>query len=529
MGEKLMVLTRKCHVALVKLIHRINYWQLILLLSLPVFVLGIVGSPRFNDGVWHLKCVRAWCELGGRPVQIASKNNFSIYHEESPLWYFINSVACIITGGYSYYSVQVIQTLLFAIILFLVYILTKTFAGGYHAKLAILLAGMTPILPVCAVLTFIDLLCAVMILLAVFLLVKRQFWWCALTLAGLWYSKRTGMVMIPLFFIMLTVICFMEYSSNKLRALFTVLGCGVIIIALIVPDIFFRAEKFGSDDMIVRELAKLSNIAGYHVNLRPPPLPPPSDGVVIKYLNEKNAAIPELVNYYYAASNRPAAVIPLPNFIQWFGFAVPLLFVLMLWQFISRRFCRYELWRRYSILAIPFLIFFLLWFIFARRYGRYLVVIFPIATVLLSLTCNFRRRHLLFCTVCLIVFVQYLAMVIFVAKAAPLDSDIIQVISYLKAQPVPGKIFWEEWELASYYIPGTDATWTHEIFSSNAIVKNLLANKIKMVVVAKRFNYNFSGAIYDKGWPHHILTAFELTPGVEKVVDNPQYSIYRLN
>lgn len=523
-----MVFAGKCHVVLVKLIHHVKYWQLILLLSLPVLVLGVIGSARFNDGVWHLKCVRAWCELGGRPIQIASKNNFSIYHEESPLWYFINFVACIITGGYSYYTVQIIQTLLFAIILFLVYILTKTFASGYHAKLAVLLAGMTPILPVCAVLTFIDLLCAVIILLAVLLLVKRQFWWCALTLAGLWYSKRTGMVLIPLFFIMLTVICFVEYRSKKLRALLTVLGCGVIIIALVFPDIIFRAEKFGSDDMIVRELAKISNIAGYHVNLHPPPLSPPSDGVVIKYVNEKDVAIPELVNYYYAASNRPAALIPLPNFIQWFGFAVPLLFILMLWQLIQSRFCRHELWRRYNVLAIPLLVFFLLWFMFARRYGRYLVVIFPIATVLLSLTCNFRRCRWLFCVVSVIVLVQYLSMVTFVAKTAPLDSNIIQVISYLKAQPVSGKIFWEEWELASYYIPGTDATWTHEIFSSNAIVKNLLANNIKTVVVAKRFNYNFSGAIYDKGWPYHILAAFERTSGVDKVVDNPQYSIYRL-
>lgn len=530
MCKIIIVLAEKCRLFLATLVHRCRCWHLMVILSLPVLCLGIIGNPRFNDGVWHLKCVRAWCEQGTRPIQVASKNNFNIYHEESPLWYGINMTVCQLTGGYSYYTVQCVQTLFFALILWLVYLLTKHFAGSYRAKYAVLLVGMTPILPVCAVLTFIDLLCAAIILLIILLLIKKQFWWCALAMAGLWYSKRTGMILLPPFFLLFAADCLMHYRHKIIYAVLTISGSLLLISLLIIPDLQFRAAKFGSDDMVVRELVKLSTKIGVQIKLHNPPPPPQNDGVVIKYKNDKNSVIPEITNYYYAASNRPAAVIPLPNFLQWFGFALPLLTALLFWQLCSSRLCRHELWRRYMVLGLPAVLFFLLWLIFARRYGRYLVVIFPVFAVILSALCRFNRKSVLFCIIAAVVLIQYCAVIVFMAKTVPLDADVAQVLSYLKQQrsSPQSKIFWEEWEMASYYIPGTDATFTHEIFSSNAIVSNLLHNNINTVIVAKRFNYNFTGAINEKGWPRHILEAFEKSPGVSRVLDNPQYSVYQL-
>jgi hypothetical protein len=103
-----------------------------------------------------------------------------------------------------------------------------------------------------------------------------------------------------------------------------------------------------------------------------------------------------------------------------------------------------------------------------------------------------------------------------------------EVLDYLKKQPITDKVFWEEWEMASYYIPGINATWTHEIFCNNAILQNMNANRISTVVVAKRFNYGYKDRIYDKGWPLDRLKAFEELPEVEKKIENRQYIVFKL-
>ena len=522
-------LSRKLYVNYYLLLKKTHIAVLILLLSAPVLLTGIFTSPRFNDGIWHLKLVRAWCEYGGRPLELASKNNFSIQPEESPLWYFLTSSLCNLTGGYDYRTVQVFQAVLAGVLLWLVFVLARMLCGSFKAKTAVLLTGITPILPVCAILCYIDLLCACFILLTVILLYKKQYLWTALTAAGMWYSKRTGMVLIPMYFLILTALCAVQYKKNIARSALTVAGCLLIFLALIGWDVWFRGKNFGSDDMIVRNLARIAAAAGISVPLKAPPPPPPGEGFEIKVKANPAAGIPEPSGFEYVANNRPASDIPLPNFLQWFGFGIPLLILLALFQLHGTPEYLPGLWRKYWILLLMGGFFFLMWLLFARRYGRYLIIAFPVLVIMFSGLCNFRHAKTVFCLIIAIALIQYAAAIGYTLQSRQLDSTgTTEVLNYLKQQPKDERVFWEEWELASYYIPGINSTWTHEVFSNNAIVQNMHANHISTVVVAKRFNYKYRGGIYDKGWPLDRLEFFAQSPEVGKVIENQQYIVYRL-
>ncbi|MHB9139646.1 MAG: hypothetical protein ACYC4Q_09610 [Victivallaceae bacterium] len=515
-------LSRKLFANYYLLLKKTHIAVLILLLSAPVLLTGIFTSPRFNDGVWHLKLVRAWCEEGGRPLKLTSKNNFGIFPEESPLWYFITSKLCSATGGYDYRTVQVFQAVLTGILLWLVFILAQMLCGSFRAKTAVLLTGITPILPVCAILCYIDLLCGCLILLTIILLYKKQFLWTAVTAAGMWYAKRTGMLLIPLYFLILTYLCAMQYKKRIVRAVLTVAGCLLIFLALICWDVEFRGKHFGSDDMIINNLAKIAAAAGINVQLKAPP-PLPAEWFEIKFNSNPIDGL-QLV-----ANNRPAADIPLPNFLQWFGFGIPLLLLLALAQLAGPRKYLLAFLRKHWILLLMGGFFFLMWFLFARRYGRYLIIVFPLLVIMLCGFCNFRKAKTVFCIVIAIALVQYVAAISYTLKSRQLDSTgTAEVLDYLKKQPISEKVFWEEWEMASYYIPGINATWTHEIFCNNAILQNMYANRISTVVVAKRFNYGDKNRIYDKGWPLDRLKSFEELPDVEKKIENRQYIVFKL-
>lgn len=516
-------LSRKLYANYYLLLKKTHIAVLILLLCTPVLLTGIFTSPRFNDGVWHLKLVRAWCEDGGRPLKLASKNNFSIFPEESPLWYLLTSKLCNSTGGYNYRTVQVFQAILYGILLWLIFILAKMLCGSFKAKTALLLTGITPILPVCAILCYIDLLCGCFILLTIILLYKKQFLWTAVTVAGMWYSKRTGMVLIPLYFLILSALCAMQYKKRIAMAVLTVAGCLLIFSALISWDIEFRSKYFGNDDMIINNLAKIAAIAGINIPQQSQPRLQPLDEFEIKVQPEHDATI------QFVANNRPAADIPLPNFLQWFGFGIPLMILLALSQLRKTRQELLTFWRKYWILLLMGSFFFLMWFLFARRYGRYLIIVFPLLLIMLSGFCNFRTAKTVFCIIMAIAFIQYAAALSYTLKSRQLDSTgTSEVLDYLKKQPLSERVFWEEWELASYYIPGINVSWSHEIFPGDVILQNMYANHITTVVVAKRFNYASKDRIYDKGWPLDKLKLFAGLPEVEKKIDNQQYIVYKL-
>jgi hypothetical protein len=469
-----------------------------------------------------LKLVRAWCEDGGRPLTLASKNNFSISPEESPLWYFLASKLCNATGGYNYRTVQVFQAALTGIMLWLVFILARMLCGSFKAKTAVLLTGITPILPVCAILCYIDLLCGCIILLTIILLYKRQFLWTAVTAAGMWYSKRTGMVLIPLYFLILTLLCAMQYKKRITRAVLTVAGCLLIFLALISWDIGFRSKYFGNDDMITNNLTKIAASAGINIALQSLPRQP-EEWFQIKFKTNPAASM------QFTANNRPAADIPLPNFLQWFGFGIPLMILLALSQLHKTRQGLLTFWRKHWILLLMGSFFFLMWLLFARRYGRYLIIVFPLLVIALSGFCDFRKAKTVFCVIIAIAFIQYAAALSYTLKNRQLDSTgTTEVLDYLKKQPLSERVFWDEWELASYYIPGINATWAHEIFSNDAIVQNMYANRISTVVVAKRFNYANKDRIYDKGWPLDKLNFVAGLPEVEKKIENRQYIVFKL-
>jgi hypothetical protein len=522
-------LSRKLYANYYLLLKKTHIAVLILLLATPVLLAGILTSPRFNDGVWHLKLARAWCECGGRPLELASKNNFAIWPEESPLWYFLTSSLCKLTGGYDYRTIQVFQAALAGILLWLVFVLARMLCGSFKAKTAVLLTGITPIFPVCAILCYIDLLCACFILLAIILLYKKQYLWAALAAAGMWYSKRTGITLIPICFLILTAQCAMQYKKNIARIALTVAGCLLIFLALTGWDVWFRVKNFGGDDMIVRNLAQIAAMAGVKARLKAPPPPPPGEGFEIKVKANPAAGIPEPSGFEYAANNRPASDIPLPNLLQWFGFGIPLLMLLALSRLHGTRECLSGLWRKYWILLLMGGVFFLLWLLFARRYGRYLIIVFPALVIMFSGLCDFRHAKTVFCLIIAIALIQYAAAIGYTLQNRQLDSTgTAETLNYLKQQPRAERVFWEEWELASYYIPGVNATWTHEVFSNNAIVQNMHANHIATVVVAKRFNYKYEGKIYDKGWPLDRLKFFEQSPEIGKVFENQQYIVYKL-
>ncbi len=467
---------------------KIPIWYFIIFFTLAVLLCGITTEPRFNDGIFHLSVARHWFDSGCRPISI--KNTIGISPVgESPLWYWIVQFSCHIYGKFHYYAAQTIQSICYFGILWLTYLLARHHTQNItKAKIAVIIVASAPIMSVPTVLCYVDILCCLFAVLAYYLLSKKKFYLAIFAAAGIWYSKRTGtLILIPLLSSW-ALIVYIENQKKLLNTAFTWLYGGGLFIALMAWDIYFRLTKLNiSSDFLM-------------------------------YLDKNKHA---RVIYHSPA----ATSIQIPDWLQWLG--IPALILLIFFTIILL-----QKKSRFLQKNIPYLylliIFTILFFIMAPAYTlRYYGIIFPLVIIMVISQLKIKRpiKRIFFLIIIAGAFLQFLLTIMYIYRTRQTGPDSQEVFNTLKEVSGNKSIIWYEKEYGTHYLQRT-IYWNKYLPKLLDNSLNPAKDNIGALVITKRYIYKYKGTYYDRGLPCKVIENLSNNQLLSKVVDNNSYQVY---
>ncbi|MDD5699565.1 MAG: hypothetical protein PHH77_13205 [Victivallaceae bacterium] len=459
-----------------------------------ILLTGIFTVPRFNDGIFHLAVAREWFNTGSRPLTV-----WELPVAEEPLWYFLVKMLCSATGSFSYRHAQVLQSLLYAGILIFTY-KTSRFQtqSDFAAKCALIFAGSIPMLSVTSVLCFIDVLCAFFVILAIWFLINRKFFWAVLAGAGVWYAKRTGLPETLVFFLIFSIYLFQTGNKERWKTFSALAGYGLLFLALIVPDLIFRISEFSLE-------------SSYAITF-----------------STKKVLFPAIAIIHSASAARG---ICLNDSLLWLGGAVPVLILLL--PVGIRLFCRRH---RFSVWFlknyVPISVFILTVALFmpfslGRVTIRYwAIVISPAIIGITAILCRTGLRPLV-AILAVGALAQHCCVIAYLYDKRQTGISERQVLGQLREVAADKKIIWYETHFARYHL-GRKIYWREclrELLRSGFSPETDNGD-IGAIVVAKRYLYPFRGVYYDRGFPCALLERLKKNNKFKLVLENSEYYVF---
>ncbi len=473
---------------------RTPIWVIITFFFLIILFCACFTVPKFNDGLAHLIIAKRWFILDHRPIQ-SDFPNISITVFEPPMWAYIVKQVSIFLGGFNYLFAQLFQSIYYIAVLVLTYLYAIELSKSRRAgKLAVIFLASMPILSVTTILTFYDPLCCFWVLLAFFLLRKKYFLLATLSAAGIYYSKITGILILPAFFLSLSVLIYLKNEKKILKTSMRISLYALMFLVLISYDIYFRL------DILLRLF-----------NTPPGTASAPSSKVKIVFLNI-------------------ASSLPIPDFLQWTGIAVLFLLLVFLIQLaLKSKKVLSCLVKKFWIELILIISYTIICIVFHCVTIRYFAIITPIIIVVICANLNYRKIRSILAILIIGSIFQFLLSSLYTYKRGQMDKSTSETLTYLKSIPSKDKIFWQETMLGYYYLD-------RPVFYNNKYLMDVILDDlnalqkdgISEIVITKRFTYEYEGAYYYNGLPSYVVKNLSKNKSLTKILDNDQYYVYKI-
>lgn len=485
-------LVKKYSMCLLKL----DWRYLLAFFSFSTLAVGMLTTPRFQDGLFHLEVAREWFNTASRPEVV-----FNLPMAEAPLWYFLVQLMCHAFGGFTYLSAQLLQSLLYAGILIFTYKITYfQTKSGFVAKCALIFAGSIPMLSVTTVLCFIDIICAFFVILSIWLLINEKFLFALLACVGVWYSKRTGIPELFGFFLLFSFCVFHNNKKSYIKTFLELAKYGILFLLLIFPDLLYRITNFN----IVSSFA----------------------------INCKTQSVVDSSTKLIHSANS-AQSIPLGDSLLWTGgifFILILLLPFGIYLLNKKPFLKAWFYKNYILIFIFVLtVASFLLFSLGRVTIRYwsIVIALPIISITGLLAKTKLRSLIIILT--LIALVQHCCVMAYICNKRRIGHSELQVFRELRNVPEDQKIVWYEQNFGRYYLR-REIYWIEylRIFLQSEFNSDIIKDNIGAIVVPKRYLYHFQGIYYDRGLPYSLLEKIKKSSNYKLVLENEEYYVFKL-
>jgi 4-amino-4-deoxy-L-arabinose transferase-like glycosyltransferase len=508
---------------------------IIALLSIGIFIAGLFSDLRFSDEVHHFLFSKDWYDLGYRPTYMQSVNNLEEVgfdyvrdYGEVPLWHFGLVSLWRLLGGVSENSAQFYQALFYFLLVLSSYLLAKELYGKDAAWYATIVVATIPLVTAFSVLLYQEVPVAAMTTFCLFLIVKRKIFWSAVVMGLAFLTKRNAFFLFPVFGL---IILFMKNLSPKI-SIRTKKAFLFLIVAVIVtiPDFVIRYKSMGWL-FFYGDQGKITNIAEITVL--------PVFSRLFSSSEEQQKPNEEL----YQQENKivpyvPGSAYQVTNILKYLGAGLPLLLLMYLIH-VRKYFFHKDL-----ILISSVCIYTVIYFCLFREWAavRLLSPIFPLLAVLASKTFIYLKSNKLKYLICVLCFLQFAGVLIYVCKDRKSTPDEIQAYDYLKKDvPVDSRVLAIE-EIMLYYATNL-RTVTGQAFAfvSNGDYDSFLwgedtENK-KAILDKYQIDYLFlqKTRIYDDseikhfgGWPKSFVDRLPSMTFMENVFENESVSIWKV-
>ena len=226
---------------------------LIGLLSLPVFITGILTDLKYSDEIFHFWFAKDWFDLGQRPlynhlVDTLEELGYFRYYVNAPLWHCGLAYLGKVWGGLSKNLAQAYQAVHYLLLVVNTYLLTRELYGALAARWAALIVATTPLFVSFGVLFFMDMPIAVWTPLAVLLIVKRRFLLAGVVIGVMFLTKRNAYLVFPA----VVPLIFLAFQAHRVhfeaRGIKGFLTLSLVVLLITIPDFVFRYNHFGGVD-----------------------------------------------------------------------------------------------------------------------------------------------------------------------------------------------------------------------------------------------------------------------------------------
>jgi len=152
----------------------------------------------------------------------------------------------VLIGGISKVTAQLYHALYFVLLLIGTYLLATEMYDSKRALYAMFLVGSVPLLVALSIILHLDMPVTALLTICFLMLIKEKYIWAGLFLGLSFLAKRNVLFLFPG---IVGYICFgsKEQLKQKLMHLFLL---GAVFILVISPDLYFRAEHFGSASLL---------------------------------------------------------------------------------------------------------------------------------------------------------------------------------------------------------------------------------------------------------------------------------------
>ena len=473
---------------------RTDWRIMVFFFAVSLIYVGFLTEPRFNDGIYHLEAARLWYTSGS-----FLEVNRSVI-KEPPLWYFIVQTLGYLLNGNIPIAAQIVQSICYTGILISTYKITSIHTkSDLTAKCALIFTATIPMVTVTSILCFIDVICAFFIILSVLFLYRKKFFSAILACAGVWYSKRTGILELVPFFIVFSAYIYAEKGFKVKKTIVPLFMNGIFFLLIILPSLGHRLESITATraNSLSLDPSKLAVISGAPLTHSP-----------------------------HAAKG-----LPLNDILIWTGGVLAALAILWLIALTISKYRNIMIscWgKNYSL---PFIFFMTVLLISIFPLGRVtirywaIVIALGVATLTISLMKTpFKCLVLLLTSVAIL---QQALVLVYVFKKRRVSESAKQVLNILKDVPQNRKIVWNE-SLFGKCSLGREIYWENEL--KYLLIKsksdNMKFGDIGAIVVTKRFLYHFKDEYYDRGIPFFLFEKYKKSRQLQTALDNNDYCVF---
>jgi len=350
---------------------------LIVLLSLPVFITGILTDLKYSDEIFHFWFAKDWFDLDQRPlynclVDTLEELGYFRYYVNAPLWHYGLAALGTLWGGFSKNLAQAYQALHYLLLIVNTYLLTRELYGTLAARWSALVVATTPLFVSFGVLFFMDMPIAVWTPLLLLFVVKRRFVMTGIVLAIMFLTKRNAYLLFPSIAALTFVALHPHALGFRTRGIRDFLVLALVLALLNIPDFIFRYNHFGGfifhqEMTLPQEAIQTEGISSEQSVLPQQMIPPETTG-------SKTSGVKE-INYI------PSSMAAQPlNILKYLGVALLLLILLYVVN-LKQLFAVKDL-----LLILPIATYLPLFFVAFKGWlaARYLSPIVPLVAVLVS-------------------------------------------------------------------------------------------------------------------------------------------------
>lgn len=474
---------------------------LILISYLLLVIVGLTSEICLGDEVHHYRFAKLIYQGGKRLAEDPLYTSMGCWPKypfiSPPLWHILLVIFWKITGGISFYTAQIYQSIYYALLILFTYLLAKELYTQKEAWYSAIIIATCPMIVSFSILFYIDVPLAALVTICFYLIIKKIYFLAGLLVGLICATKLSGCFFIPAFIFLFFLNIFYDRVIKKIKNLFYFFLPALCV--LIFNLGYFRDYKV----LNYNALDSFKNIGG----------------ILIQRFIKSPLRVGEYLN---SSLTKPIDIV------KYFGFV---LIISLITYFIYKKYQKKDIFLWITIVT------YMAFYIYIFGLGsdvRYIMPIVPLLIILSSKSLAILNKKVLYLLFFMCV-IQFGVTGLYVNINRRIPRGIKEGFNYIKQYlPEDAVILYPE----ENFIEGTQrrAVWANvydrEAFfwppNDEEAIKQLKLNKVSYIAIKKSRIYDDSKAHHFGGYPKSFIERLQKNNLAQLVFNNTQIEIWKI-